>query len=72
MAEFSQCWFCGVHLRFKDRTIDHIHPYSWGGEKMVTSCKPCNNLKGHSSLEDFRNYLGVNMFYGELKGWEPW
>jgi 5-methylcytosine-specific restriction endonuclease McrA len=72
MAEFSQCWFCGKHLKFRARTVDHIEPYSWGGEKMVTACKECNNLKGDSSVEEFRQFIGVKQFYGEKRGWIPW
>ena len=72
MAEYNQCWYCGKHLKFKERTADHIHPYSWGGEKMVTSCKKCNNLKAESSVDEFREFLGVEQFYGEERGWLPW
>jgi len=72
VAEYSQCWYCGKSLRFKERTVDHIHPCSWGGEKMVTSCKECNNLKAESSVDEFREFLGVEKFYGEERGWNPW
>lgn len=72
MAEYNQCWFCGRYLKYRDRTIDHVCPYSAGGEKMVTACKDCNNLKADMDLESFRTLLGVTLFYGEAKGWKPW
>jgi len=72
VAEYNQCWYCGNHLKFKDRTVDHIHPYSRGGEKMVTSCNQCNNQKGESSIEEYRMWLGIDLFYGEKMRWEPW
>ena len=72
MAEYNKCWYCGRHLKFKERTHDHIVPKSSGGEKCVTSCKECNNLKGNSMLEDFRDFVGGVTFYGEERGWKPW
>jgi hypothetical protein len=39
---------------------------------MVTSCKECNNLKAESSVDEFREFLGVEKFYGEERGWNPW
>ncbi|MBT5286033.1 MAG: HNH endonuclease, partial [Euryarchaeota archaeon] len=38
--------------------IDHIHPRSKGGERWdasncTTACRPCNQLKGSMSIEDF-------------------
>lgn len=57
-AEFCTCWFCGKYLpRSRDRTHDHVVPESAGGDRFVTSCKECNNLKGNSSVEEFRAHL---------------
>lgn len=72
VSEWSQCFYCGLHLKFKDRTVDHVHPRTLGGEKLVTSCRGCNNKKGDMSLDDFREFMGCEKFYGELRGWEPW
>ncbi len=46
-----KCVYCGdVKTRF---TIDHVTPRKLGGkstfENCVTSCKPCNNKKGHKT-----------------------
>lgn len=79
MAEWDQCWYCGVVCAPPGRegptmrTIDEVIPRSWGSDgKMVTACKACNNLKCYSSVEEFREWLQVDKFYGELMGWQPW
>jgi hypothetical protein len=76
--QWSHCWFCGCRLIFtkkdhpRQRTVDHIVPESEGGDKFVDSCKRCNNLKSNSSVDEFREWLGVEKFFGELRGWLPW
>ena len=53
----SCCHYCG----FRDwpiyLTIDHVIPKRSGGtngiENLLLSCKQCNNLKGHTSYEEF-------------------
>ncbi len=72
MSEWNECWYCGKILKRSEITFDHIEPESWGGDKMVTSCKPCNNLKGESSIQEFKEFLGIDMFHGEKKGYSPW
>jgi len=78
MAQWNQCFYCGCHLIFtkkdhqRQRTVDHVTPRSSGGDKFVDSCKRCNNLKGQSNIEDFREWMKLDKFYGELRGWEPW
>jgi hypothetical protein len=72
--EFNQCWFCGVHLvKGCDcdqlYTVDHVVPQIG---PFVAACKKCNNLKSHSSIDDFKAWLGVDAFYGEVGGWLPW
>ena len=71
MAEWNQCFYCGLQLTKKTITIDHFEPKAFGGEKMVVACGECNNLKGHETVEWFRDCLGVEQFYGEAKGWVP-
>jgi hypothetical protein len=72
------CWFCGIEMVFskKDhpnqRTVDHVTPESSGGDKFVDACKRCNNLKGSSSVQEFREFLEIDKFFGELQNWEPW
>jgi 5-methylcytosine-specific restriction endonuclease McrA len=72
MAEWNECFYCGRALRFKEITFDHVIPKSWGGHAIVTACKECNNLKGESSVDEFREFLGAESFHGERMGWTPW
>jgi 5-methylcytosine-specific restriction endonuclease McrA len=79
VAEWNQCWYCGIGLTSSKRdaptmsTIDEVIPRSWGSDgKMVMACKKCNNLKCFSSVDEFRAWLGIDAFYGELQGWQPW
>jgi 5-methylcytosine-specific restriction endonuclease McrA len=76
--QWNTCWYCGRRLIFskkdspRQRTVDHVVPESAGGDKFVDSCKACNNKKGNSSLEEYREWMGVESFYGEERGWMPW
>lgn len=76
--QWSTCWFCGCDLLMnkkdhpRQRTVDHVTPSSAGGERMVDACKQCNNLKGQSHIEDYREWRGGGLFFGEIQGWEPW
>jgi 5-methylcytosine-specific restriction endonuclease McrA len=72
MAEWNQCYYCGTDLKKEEITFDHVIPKSFGGTKMVTACRPCNNKKGHETLDWFRRVLGVALFFGERMGWQPW
>ena len=80
MAEWNQCWYCGIALTPPRRdlpttsTIDEMVARSRGnvGGKMVMACKRCNNWKCSSSIEDYRAWLGIEKFYGERMGWLPW
>ncbi len=63
----SNCGYCGVGITIKEMQIDHIIPQcqiNRHGEEaihsiknLMPSCRSCNNYKGGSSLEEFRNYL---------------
>jgi len=76
--QWQCCWYCGCELVFskkpqpRQRTVDHVTPKWMGGDKLVDACRQCNNLKGESSVDQFREWLGVERFVGEEKGWEPW
>ena len=72
MAEWNQCFYCGRTLNRREITADHVEPSSIGGEKMVTSCRECNNTKGFETLDWFREFLGVERFFGEKRGWKSW
>ena len=45
----GQCQYCGTDVSFFEMEVDHVHPWSRGGRtivpNLVTSCKPCNQLK---------------------------
>jgi len=57
MRDLYQCQYCGIKINQGNATIDHIIPRARGGEitwtNAVTSCKECNNKKGHKSLSEF-------------------
>ncbi len=50
------CQFCGVKLKKRECTIDHVVPKVKGGlsswNNCVCACKRCNNLKGDKDMED--------------------
>jgi 5-methylcytosine-specific restriction endonuclease McrA len=52
----GECQYCGVHVPFKELTLDHIVPRFEGGTtswtNTVTCCFRCNQKKGHKSLAD--------------------
>lgn len=49
----NTCQYCGKPLGRSNRTIDHVHPQSLGGESSfsncVASCRRCNNKKGNNT-----------------------
>jgi len=59
----SCCWYCGIKLRPKIVTIDHIIPISKGGkseiDNLVASCKNCNFEKGSLTVEMYRLQLAI-------------
>lgn len=56
----SKCVYCGKELKFKDATIDHIHPQSKGGrdsfDNCVISCKSCNHEKADYLLDELSTH----------------
>lgn len=50
------CQYCGIKLKSKEATIDHIMPQSRGGPSTwantITSCGPCNNRKDNKTPEE--------------------
>ncbi|MBL7178732.1 MAG: HNH endonuclease [Pseudomonadota bacterium] len=59
-----QCAYCGTERQ--KLTIDHIIPKSKGGkatfENCVTSCKPCNNVKGDRTPREAKMFLRVKAY----------
>ena len=53
----SCCVYCNESVSYEDVTIDHFLPKKKGGKQvcnLVYSCHKCNGLKGHKSIEEFR------------------
>ncbi len=52
-----RCFYCGVVLTLKNRTLDHKIPLSRGGtntiNNVVPACRPCNNRKLRMTPEEF-------------------
>lgn len=67
----NRCAYCGGRLEYKDLTLDHVVPKSKGGDKMeenlFPACRRCNELKASMPMGDFREVLGVELFWFELK-----
>ncbi len=51
------CVYCGYQFPKNQLTLDHVIPFSKGGQKtwanIVTACHTCNNKKGDRSPEQF-------------------
>jgi 5-methylcytosine-specific restriction endonuclease McrA len=64
-----KCYYCGLDGLHKYEnwlilTIDHVHPHAKGGARsmnnLVTSCQPCNLIKGkriYKSLQEAKEYV---------------
>ena len=51
LRDDGRCQYCGVLVRDKDATLDHVLPLCRGGSKrawdnLVLACKRCNHKKG--------------------------
>jgi len=59
-----RCAYCGTEKQ--KLTIDHIIPKSKGGkatfENCVSSCKPCNNIKGNRTPREANMFLRVKAY----------
>lgn len=57
------CAYCGEVFTKADLTKEHIHPQKLGGkdvwDNVVTACFPCNNAKGHMTLDE----AGLELLY---------
>lgn len=61
--DINVCAYCGRTFQYERLSRDHVHPVSKGGKdiwtNVVTACKPCNNEKGNSTLQQ----LGWELIY---------
>ena len=66
------CFYCGILLTKKSRTIDHFIPLSKGGtntqENWRAACKQCNHEKGDNLLSTSGNWHFIikNGFVAQL------
>jgi len=65
------CFYCGIDLSDKTRTIDHIKAKSKGGKNIndnkVFCCKYCNNDKGNKSLKTWLEKLQQTPIYHRIR-----
>ena len=84
-----KCQYCGLDGQHSFEnwlilTVDHIHPHARGGgrhlENLVTSCQPCNLLKGkreYSSMESAKQHVlakreeWMQVFHAQVKAARP-
>lgn len=68
----GRCWYCSKHVHKDEATLDHVIPLTRGGgyerSNLVFSCQPCNEEKGDKSLEQYRTFKGITLFWGERQG----
>jgi 5-methylcytosine-specific restriction endonuclease McrA len=69
----AKCWYCGVQLTRRTKTIDHVFPRCLGGgawHNTVQACRKCNQLKAAMLLDTFRFVFwlmtGRPIFWGEV------
>lgn len=61
----SRCIYCRGEFPFEDITIDHFLAIELGGKHQknrVFSCQKCNSLKGHKTIDEFRenSFVKIN------------
>lgn len=57
------CFYCGIALNNKNRTLDHIIPYSRSNDSsvcnLIPACKKCNTEKGRKTLSEWHPVQGL-------------
>jgi 5-methylcytosine-specific restriction endonuclease McrA len=54
------CFYCKEKIDFENITRDHFFPKSKGNtlvQNKVFACRFCNSIKGHKSIEEFRESI---------------
>lgn len=58
----GRCFYCGIELDDKNRTIDHKIAKDNGGknaiENLLPCCRSCNSSKHTKDIESFRKWFG--------------
>lgn len=59
----GKCYYCGVKLRGKFFTVDHLTPSSRGGsdniDNLTPCCLNCNSEKDNLTVEEYRCQLAI-------------
>lgn len=78
----AHCFYCGVPVFGRPmprpynrawiiRSVDHVIPRSAGGPNRpankLTACHRCNQRKSWLTVEEFREFEGVERFWGETR-----
>ena len=53
----SKCPYCGDPITNKNCSKEHFIAKSKGGRLKIWTCKTCNELKGHLSIEDMLQHI---------------
>lgn len=65
----GRCAYCGIKLKRRESTRDHMIPRSHGGQDTIENlwlcCRQCNKNKANMSLERFRT-----IFFGDDRQFE--
>ncbi len=68
----GRCWYCSKHVGKNEATLDHVIPLARGGgferSNLVFACQSCNTEKGDKSLEQYRTFKRIALFWGERQG----
>lgn len=63
LRDGGRCQYCDKRLKYKDSTMDHVHPKSKGGraswQNIVLACVDCNQKKGNMSVKEAGMSLDV-------------
>lgn len=75
-ASGGRCWYCGCEMTFGGAGIgtsitrEHLLPRARGGNNkasnIVGACRSCNVSKHAKTVDEFRSFRGVAVFYGEV------
>ena len=56
LRDKGRCQYCGERLRYKESTMDHVHPKSKGGRatwtNIVLACVDCNQKKANLTVKE--------------------
>ena len=65
LRDGNKCQYCGEIFEKRMLTVDHVIPRSQGGvdswSNLVTSCSPCNTLKGSSKIRPLKKPISPSI-----------